>query len=253
MKNNQKISASARVLVVDDDSALREEFKECFSEFGVREARDGEEALEVLKKPNEIDIVMLDVRMYGMDGIEVLNRIRQKHPDLKIVIMTGYVSKDIAVEALKGRADDFIEKPLDVEAVRGIIERTLAVKRSEKNGHEDYVTGKLERVKSFIKRNSFKKISLKDAAQIVSLSPKYLSRVFKERTGMGFAEYKLGLKAEKAKNVLKETNDTIDQIADAMGYKNTESFTRIFKKITGSSPTEFRNKARIKRANKNKI
>jgi len=73
-------------------------------------------------------------------------------------------------------------------------------------------------------------LSLEDAAGAVSLSPKYLSRVFKEVTGTGFMDYKLKIKIDKAKELLKGTGSTISEISDKLGFMNPESFTRIFKK-----------------------
>jgi len=74
----------------------------------------------------------------------------------------------------------------------------------------------------------------------VSLSPKYLSRVFKDVTGTGFMEYKLKIKIDKAKELLKGTGSTISEISDKLGFMNPESFMRIFKKVTGATPTKFR-------------
>lgn len=85
------------------NSLEKRKLKECFQEYGVAEASNGENALEILKKPNEIDLMLLDVRMSGMDGIEVLDRARKLAPDARIVILTGYGSKDIAVEALRNQ------------------------------------------------------------------------------------------------------------------------------------------------------
>jgi YesN/AraC family two-component response regulator len=236
-----------RILIVDDDQVLRSEFIDTFEEYGVIEASDGEEALRILKKANEIDLVMLDVRMSGLNGIEVLNRIRKISPGVRVVIFTGYGSKDVIVEALRGQADDYIEKPLDVEATREVIEKFLANKKGRPGSDAMDIKAKLEHVKEFIKRNVLKKITLKDAAAAVYLSPKYLSRIFKEQTGEGFNEFKFAVKTEEAKNLLLNTGYNINQISDKLGYENPESFIRQFKKITKKTPTEFR-RAKTKRS-----
>jgi YesN/AraC family two-component response regulator len=240
-------SITPRILIVDDDQVLRSEFMDTFEEYGVIEAPDGEEALRILKKANEIDLVMLDVRMSGLNGIEVLNRIRKTSPGVRVVIFTGYGSKDVIVEALRGQADDYIEKPLDVEATREVIEKFLANKKGRPDSDAMDIKTKLEHVKEFIKRNVLKKITLKDAAAAVYLSPKYLSRIFKEQTGEGFNEFKFAVKTEEAKNLLLNTGYNINQISDKLGYENPESFIRQFKKITKKTPTEFR-RAKTKRS-----
>ena len=104
--------------------------------------------------------------------------------------------------------------------------------------------GKVERVKGFLDRNVLKKVTLEEAAASVALSPKYLSRIFKQHTSEGFNAYKLKGKIRQAKLFLQKTGYNIDQIADKLGYQNPESFIRQFKKIVKSTPTEFRRKFR---------
>jgi YesN/AraC family two-component response regulator len=236
-----------KILLVDDDEDFRREFRYSLDEYEVIEASSGLEALQLLKKPNEIDLVILDVMMPGLSGTEVLKEIKNLAPELGIIILTGFSSKEVAVEALKGHADDYIEKPLDIEKTKEIIEHILAKKRGESYLNSNDIKSKIERVKHFVQRNFHKKVSLKDAAVAVCLSPKYLSRVFKQNTGMGFSRYKLAIKVKKAKEFLKKTGWNIEQISDRLGYQNIESFIRIFKKFTVQSPTEFRKKNKVKK------
>jgi two-component system response regulator YesN len=83
---------------------------------------------------------------------------------------------------------------------------------------------------------------LKDAAQAVYLSPKYLSRIFKQSTGKSFSEYKLKIKTEKAKELLSKTGYNVNQLAEKLGYENAESFIRLFRRFAGYTPTEYRKK-----------
>lgn len=242
MVDKEKLTIPAKILLVDDDRVFRDEFRDTFEEYGIRDASSGEEALEILKRPNEIDLVILDVRMPGINGIEVLSKIRKISSDVAIVILTAYSSKDVAIEALREKADDYIEKPLDVEATKEVIEKMLKVKRNGNENSGGGIEGKIERVKSFLQRNCFKKVNLEDAAEIVYLSPKYLSRIFKKYAKTGFNDYKLSLKVNRAKILLKKSSYNINQISDKLGYENTESLIKCFKKITGFTPTEYREK-----------
>ena len=235
-----------QILLVDDDEIFREEFVECFSGYGFIQAANGDEALKVLKKPNEIDLVIMDVRMPGMDGLSLLEKIRELASDAGTIVITGYSSKEVVLRALRGKADDFLEKPFDIEKARGVIEKVLNAKNGGYRNDAADTAGKIEHVKRFLSRNSSRKISLKDAADAVCLSPKYLSRIFREREGTGFNEYKLELKMAEAKNILKKTAYNVDQIADKLGYQNTESFIRQFKKIAGATPAAYRRKIRGK-------
>jgi two-component system response regulator YesN len=232
------------ILLVDDDEVFRSEFRDYLEDYRVSEAPDGAAALDMLDKPHDIDLVILDVMMPGLRGTEVLRRIKANDRRMPVVMLTAYSSKDIAVEALKGDADDYIEKPVDIGKAKQIIAGLLSETRAEGDLETGGVEGKIERVKHLLEVNYHKRVSLEDAARIVCLSPKYLSRVFRERTGMGFSEYKLKVKISRAKKMLDETGSNIDQISYSLGYQNPESFIRMFKKMTGLTPTGHRSRKR---------
>lgn len=237
----------SKILLVDDDPVFREEFKDCFDDFEFIEASNGKEALETLIKPHEIDLVMLDVKMPGLNGFEVLSKIKEIAPEVGIIISTGYSTKDTAIEALRKQADNYLEKPLDIEAAREIIEKVLDSKKDLPDFAASDITDKIERVKYFVERNCFKKVTLEAAAEAVCLSPKYLSRIFKEQTKRGFNNYKLAIKMDKAKILLVETGYNINQISDRLGYENVESFIRQFKKLVKCTPSAWRRKKENKR------
>jgi len=232
-----------KILFVDDDDLLRREFEDCFKEYGVRAVSSGEEALRVLRMPNEIDIVFLDLQMPGMSGLAALEMIRALDPAVKIVILTGHGTKDRVVEALRRHADDYIEKPFNVDSVRRMIGGYLGPRRRSDGGAAG-VQDKIELVKDFIRRNSAKKVTLRDAAALIHTSGKYLSRVFMEQAGVGFNEYKLALKLDEAKKLLSASGCSVEQIAQRLGYENAESFTRLFKHQVQCTPTAYRKKKR---------
>ncbi len=232
------------ILVVDDDKELREELRDFLYDYKVVEASNGEEALAALSRPNEIDVVILDVIMPGLKGTEVLKRIKAMCPDLGVIILTGHGSKATVIEALKGRADDYMEKPVDIPKAKDIIERLLRQKQEPGEALPGGLDDKIERVAHFLDRNFDKRVSLKDAAERVGLSPKYLSRVFKEKTGEGFDEYRLRVRMGKAAELLDTTDYSVDEISYRVGYENAESFARLFKRIRGCTPTGHRERRR---------
>lgn len=238
---------AGKILIVDDDQEFREELKDALEEYGVIEASSGMAALELLRRANEIEVVILDVMMPGPSGTEILEEIRKTDPDLGIIILTGHSSKDIAIEALKGHADDFLEKPVDIDVLKETIEKLLTSKGGKPDSTVLGLKGKIDKVKGFIERNCYKKITLKEAAESVYLSPKYLSRAFKEHAGVGFNKYKLKIKMSKAKELLAGSGYNVNQLSDKLGYENAESFIRQFKKLTKFTPTEFRKKILNKR------
>lgn len=230
------------ILLIDDDADFRNEFREFFRGYRIIEASRGEEALSILKRPHEIDLVILDVMLPGSRGTDVLKKIKEIDPDLSVIILTGYGSKNIVIEALKGDAANYLEKPIDTEKAGSIIENLLDACVGKANLDTSDSQGKIERIKLFLDRNWHKKVTLDDVASLVCLSPKYVSRIFKEMTGRSFNEYKLQLKVDQAKEWLEKTGHSVDKIAYSLGYLNAESFIRIFKKFAGQTPTEYRNR-----------
>ena len=235
---------SYQILIVDDDVDFRAELSDYLHGYHVLEASCGEEALRLIRKPHAIDLVMLDVVMPGTNGIEVLKEMKRMIPDLGVIILTGKDSKDVIIDALRGNADDFLEKPMDLHRLAEAIENVL---KKKTEGFDSDALGKnhkMERVKAFVDRNYDKMVSLNDVAAEVYLSPKYLSRVFKKEVGMGFKDYQLKIRIQKAQTLLKNPEYTIHQISAKVGYKNLESFIRLFKKNMGMTPTVYRQQQR---------
>src|SRR5580765_1167241 len=116
----------ANILVVDDEQSYRQLLCLVFEEQGntVRTAMNGRQALELLAAESA-DVIISDVKMPDMDGIEMLQALRETHPDLGVILMTAFASVETAREAFKLGADDFIQKPFDVEELKLIVKKTL--------------------------------------------------------------------------------------------------------------------------------
>ncbi|MGD9402992.1 MAG: helix-turn-helix domain-containing protein, partial [bacterium] len=166
---------------------------------------------------------------------------------LGVVILTGQGTKRTVIDALKGRADDYIEKPVDIPKAVEIIEQLLSGRIQPVDSPPGGADEKVHKVMQFLDRNYDRRVSLNDAASLVALSPKYLSRLFKEKVGIGFNEYRLKARTEKAIQMLETTDFSIAEISYQMGYENPESFARLFAKVVGSTPTEYRAEARRRR------
>ncbi len=107
-----------RILIVDDQRAVREELAFALSYQGFRtlEAQDGQQGLAALAQ-GDIAAVLLDIKMPGIDGLEVLTRLRPDHPDLPVVMISGHGDLDTAVLAVRKGAHDFLQKPFDTDRV----------------------------------------------------------------------------------------------------------------------------------------
>ena len=116
----------SNILIVDDEQSYRQLLSLVFESDGhtVRTAMNGRQALESLQA-EPADVIISDVKMPDIDGIEMLRAIRETLPDLGVVLMTAFASVETAREAFKLGADDFIQKPFDVEELKLIVKKTL--------------------------------------------------------------------------------------------------------------------------------
>lgn len=112
-----------RVMVVDDERIVRDSLRDWLEDvgFGVETASSGPEALERLDQ-DPCDLMLVDIKMPGMDGVEVLRRAREAHPDLTVIMITAYATVDTAVEAMKIGAMDYLTKPFDPETLVPMVE-----------------------------------------------------------------------------------------------------------------------------------
>ena len=126
----------ARILIVDDDAGFREGIAETLTDLGHEavEAASGENALAQLGTAEAdggcggFDLVILDLRMRGMDGLETLRRLHVDHPEcaeLPVIMLTAYADSGNTIEAMKLGAFDHLTKPISREQVRSVLERAL--------------------------------------------------------------------------------------------------------------------------------
>jgi len=122
----------AEILVVDDQAGPRESLRIILKDtHNVRVAADGPEALVMIEEL-EPDLVFLDVRMPGMDGVEVLEVIKEKHPDVQVAMITAYAAVETAQSAIRLGATDYITKPFSVPDVEDVVRRALNQRRSHR-------------------------------------------------------------------------------------------------------------------------
>jgi len=119
-----------RILIVDDEEAARKSLGQILGEdgFEVALAADGEQALRQTAETNP-DVLVTDLRMPGMDGHELLARVRQGYPDVAVIVMTAHGTIRSAVQALREGAEDYLTKPVDVEDLEHLLDRVMNKKR----------------------------------------------------------------------------------------------------------------------------
>jgi two-component system response regulator HydG len=136
------------ILVVDDERIVRESFLHWFKKYGCKTeaAASGLEALEKLER-YPFDLLFVDIKMPGMDGLELLEKVKQQYPDAIVIIITAYGSIDTAVKAMKMGASDYLLKPFQPDQLSLVLEKVANQKRLV--SEVQYMKGRLEEITRF--------------------------------------------------------------------------------------------------------
>ncbi|MEE8357034.1 MAG: response regulator transcription factor [Anaerolineales bacterium] len=121
---------AAKILIVDDDAGVRESLEELLrlEDYQADSTGSGEDALEALSQG--FDLVLLDIKMPGIGGVEVMHEIRKYHPNTRIIIITGYGSLESAIDAIRSGAQDYMLKPYTADDILLSISKALSEKES---------------------------------------------------------------------------------------------------------------------------
>jgi two-component system, OmpR family, alkaline phosphatase synthesis response regulator PhoP len=131
------MSIGGKILIIDDEALLRQTLTRILQRdgFDVTSAENGEQGLAFLQT-NAFDLIFMDIRMPGMPGLDVLERIRSQHPNLPVILFTAQPDINSAVEALRRGATDYLLKPLKPEIILERAHTTLAVQQKERRRRE---------------------------------------------------------------------------------------------------------------------
>ena len=206
----------------------------------VGEANNGVMALEEIEKKKP-DILFTDIRMPGYNGLELLELLRKKELDTKVVLISGYAEFEYAQSAIRNGAYDYLLKPIDQDKLQTVLERILGDGSTESGNVQELVApSTIRKIMDEIKEHYTENITLTGLAEKYSISVSYLSELFKEHLQLSFSEYISSKRIQKAKELLADDSLSIEQIAEQTGYNDYFYFTKVFKKNTGISPSKYR-------------
>lgn len=242
-----------KFIFVDDEDLMRELFTEImeFESYGfqlVNTFPSAEEALLFLSDKDDISLVITDIRMGTLSGLDFCEEIRKTNQLIEIVIMSGFGEFEYAQNAIKQNVFDYLLKPTTLHDLDTLFKRLK--KHLDETSHTEDVetdyhyTQLIDQVKQFISENYHHDITLEDVAKHVSMNSSYLSRFFKLHTKSNFIDYLSHLRVEKAKELLQDSRIKVYEICNLVGYKNTQYFSKTFKQHTGMTPSEFRDNMR---------
>ena len=265
-----------KVILVDDDVEIVEGLSNIINweENGfalVAVAKNGYDALNLITKLMP-DVLITDISMPIMDGLTLIKEAKKFKPDLQTVIISCHEEFDFAIQAMRLKADEYLIKHAlsEDEIVKTL--KKLAEKREEqKEGNKEIfsqtqipaavntvkvtpsniniTTTHTEILKAldYIDNHLNESISCDGLATYVNMNSSYFSRLFKREIGVNFSDFIIDKRMQVATDMLSNTNSPIDEIVAAVGIESISYFYRMYKRITGCTPGDVRNKAQASR------
>jgi YesN/AraC family two-component response regulator len=191
----------------------------------------GESGWHAIKTLNP-DLVFLDIKMPGLNGIDLMKMIRDEYEGkISIIVITAYDYFEYAQSALRFGAKDILLKPIDRKLFTESIEAVIGFKLTDNSLFNQIV--------EYIHQRYGEEIVLKDCAAMFHTSPQHISRLFKKYMDMSFINYVNQYRINQAKILFSETNLSIKEVADRVGYNNLNYFYKNFKGKLGMTPKEY--------------
>lgn len=252
------------LLVADDTPIIRSTIaqvvrREAGAITQVYEAANGVEAVELARRRRP-EIVLMDIRMPGLDGLQASAVIRAELPRTRLIILSAYDEFPYVQKALKLGAVDYLLKPIRPARLVAILsevcadvcaeQEQLAAGLAEADHTEagalavaeaQSAPAPIQQALDYIRQHHQRPdISLNDVAAAVNLSPSHLAHLLRERAGVSYKQQLTALRIEAARHLLRTTDLTVSAVGEAVGYQNATNFYRLFQREVGMTPAEFR-------------
>lgn len=260
-----------KLMITEDEPLVRAGLKQYFDwdELGVHsivEAENGKEGMEVALRERP-DLIITDIRMPEMDGLEMIGNLRPKLPDVQFIILTGYNEFTYAQKAIQyGGVHAYLLKPLQYEeslqTMLSCIEK-LQTKKIEAQSrsvleHHASPNGNIlikeekksedlklfKQIEAFILKHINQELTLSMVAEHFFYNPSYLSRLFKSKLNKNYKTFETEIRIQYAQKCLLQPQFSITDVCNMCGYKSYKHFVKVFKSVTQMTPTEFRREIR---------
>ena len=237
-----------RILIVEDEYSTREGMAKLIGSLSadyivVAKAENGSEGIRYVRDLQP-DIVITDVKMPHMDGLQMVETIRKIGVSCKIVILSGYADFKFAQQAIRLGIEDYILKPVTVTKIREMLckltkkEAGTPLPTTEEEPSTQYSRVVADMVRS-IKSLYGQKLGLDIFTEKYKLTPEYVSTLFTKETGQTFSQYLKNVRINHAKYLILHSDLKIYEIACRVGYPDQKYFSKVFKECTGMSARQY--------------
>ena len=249
-----------KLLIVDDEPHIRSGLKHIieWEIYGIEiigAVEDGTKAYSLIQSGHP-DLVLLDITMPTMNGLELIELCSRLESVPKFIILTGYNDFKYVQRALQLGAVDYLLKPSTREELIMVLEEAIHLaqqqavvpeaKAESAQGNEEEKQEPMKNqlfadyIRGYIEAHYMEDISLQDAAEQLHYSDAYFCRFFKQNFDKNFIMYLTELRVEKAKELLEDMTINVKDISQKVGFRDSSYFTKVFKRITGVTPSEYR-------------
>jgi len=247
-----------RAIIIDDEkwvvrslvSTIRDQ--QYFNIIG--EAYDGISGMEMIEELKP-ELAFVDIRIPGMSGLDILNAANTKKLDTLFIVISGYAEFAYAQKAMYHNAIGYCLKPFSKSELMDVMKKAYnilqnrTIKEEPKDKTDEFpspgiikVNNKVVRIMlDYIKTHYCDDISIQNLAELCSINSNYASQLFHQEVGETFSSYITRLRIKQAIHLLRNTDMTISAIATSVGYRDYFYFAKVFKKVTGITPSEYRN------------
>lgn len=253
-----------KLLIADDEQVIRDGLNRLdWTQAGINEVRSVDNGIDALRlvsawKP---DVILTDIRMAGIDGLQLAKEIKAGGEKCRLIILSGYGTFEYAREAMRSGVFEFLLKPSNPEEIYVAVKRavaemqregaqkagdTMSIQREEIfHGGED--AGMIGSILDYIERNYMEDITLQTLSDYTHLSVNYLSRLIKKETSYNFTRILCIVRMVKAAELLSTTDLKVYEICGKIGMGDQRYFGQLFARTFGMTPMEYRktNKQRV--------
>lgn len=244
------------LLVADDEPIVRTFVRRYVQKHGlpvsrIYEAANGQEAVD-LALEHFPDLILLDIRMPGINGLDAALAIVEKYPEACIVMVTAYDEFEYARSALRTGVVDYLLKPLDPAALAERVRLVLETRREKQVREAGAPLGEdvhplVSRIREYIDSRLDENLRLEDIARAVHMSPSHCSRMFSRFAGLAISDFIAQRRMTKAGELLENTYMSVTDIAGSLGFSSSSYFASWFKRATTLSPLQYRKLKQVER------
>jgi two-component system, response regulator YesN len=198
-------------------------------------------------QPGELDVLITDIKMPVMDGLKLIEKAKERMPGLYVIVLSGFNDFEYARQAMRYGVTEYFLKPLDKYELYQALAK-LAHHKEEEAFPVEHSAGEQEgqgyaiaQVKHILEKEYNLPFDLERLAEKVEFSPSYVSKLFRQGTGITITDYLIGIRIDKAKQFLLDYPQLKNyEVSSMVGYSDPVYFNKLFKRIVGLTPREFK-------------